>query len=152
MAFSNWHDAVVVSSSPERAGLPRRSARFFSLGIAWETRPRPHRWCRTSRLDLVVLWPSRLVATAAENSQRWAFEAVATWLSANALGDITSATRQSIRLWSLAYDRASALLANRPIIWLPHIKTVIGIANYRMSSMPALGLGCCDRCHRLLFE
>src|SRR5262249_61875559 len=29
VAFSPWHDAVVVSSSPERAGLPRRSARFF---------------------------------------------------------------------------------------------------------------------------
>src|SRR5262249_35679793 len=66
--------------------------------------------------------------------------AVATWLSAKAPGDITSATRQSLRLWSLAYDRASALLANRPIIWLPHIKTVMGIANYRTSSMPVLGL------------
>src|SRR5262249_40038312 len=97
-------------------------------------------------------WPSRLVATAAENSQRSAFEAVATWLSANAPSDITSATRRSLRLWSLAYDLASALLANRPIIWFPHIKTVMGIANYRTSSLPALGLGCCDRCHRLLFE
>jgi hypothetical protein len=42
-----------------------------------------------------------LAAAAAENSQRWAFEAVATWLSANAAGDITSATRQSLRLWLL---------------------------------------------------
>jgi hypothetical protein len=25
-------------------------------------------------------------------------------------------------------------------------------SNYRTSSMPAFGLGCCDRCHRLLFE
>jgi len=47
VAFSSWHDAVVVSSSPERAGLPRRSARFFSLGIARKIRPRPHRWCRS---------------------------------------------------------------------------------------------------------
>ena len=43
-------------------------------------------------------WPSRLVVAAAENSQRWAFEAVATWLSANAPGDTTSATHQSLRL------------------------------------------------------
>src|SRR5215472_13022849 len=57
---------VVVSSSPERAGLPRRSARFFSLGIAWETRFFSLGMCRTSRLDLGVLWPSRLVATAEE--------------------------------------------------------------------------------------
>src|SRR5262249_58755715 len=76
-------------------------------------------------------WVDRFSRNDAEVSQRWAFEAVATWLSANAAGDITSATRQSLMLWSLAYDSASALLANRPIIWLPHIKTVMGIANYR---------------------
>jgi len=29
-------------------------------------RPRPHRRCRTPRPDLGVRWPSRLVATAAE--------------------------------------------------------------------------------------
>jgi hypothetical protein len=33
-----------------------------------------------------------------EVSQRWDFEAVATGLSANALGDIISATHQSLRL------------------------------------------------------
>jgi hypothetical protein len=53
------------------------------------------------------VWPARpnspeqgafSVATAAENSQRWAFKAVATWLSANTPGDITSATHQSLRL------------------------------------------------------
>jgi hypothetical protein len=49
-------------------------------------------------------WPFRLVATGAENSQRWAFQAVATWLSANSLGDVTLATHQSLRLWSSAYD------------------------------------------------
>src|SRR5215510_3090181 len=32
------------------------------------------------------------------------------------------------------------------MIWLPHIKTVMGIASYRTSSMPALSLGCRDRC------
>src|SRR6516162_2136087 len=67
-------------------------------------RSRFHRGCGTAGPDLCWRWPSRLVATAEENSQRWAFEAVATWLSANAAGDITSATRQSLRLWSLAYD------------------------------------------------
>jgi hypothetical protein len=28
----------------------------------------------------------------------------------------------------------------------------MSIANYLTSSMPAFGLGCCDRCHRLLFD
>ena len=36
------------------------------------------------------------------------------------------------------------------MIWLPHIKTVMGIANYGTSNMPALGLGCRDPLSRLL--
>src|SRR6516165_294491 len=98
---------------------------------------------------------NRRVSCARNVGDKSYFEAIAAWLSANARGDITSATRQSLRLWSLAYDRASALLANGPIIWRPLpglIKTVMSIANYRTRSMPAFGLGCCDRCHRLLFE
>src|SRR5262249_51340957 len=39
---------------------------LFSLGIAWETRPQPHRSSGTSRIDRGVRWPSRLVATAEE--------------------------------------------------------------------------------------
>src|SRR5262249_2125544 len=61
--------------APEENGGPFR----FSLRIS------ARRW-------------ARLVATAAENSLRWDLEAVATWLSANAPGDITSATHQSLRL------------------------------------------------------
>jgi len=70
----NLHIRVCVSTTPSSSArrlsvlaLHVGPARFFSLGIAWETRPRPHRWCRTSRLDLGVLWPSRLVAAAAED-------------------------------------------------------------------------------------
>jgi len=71
---------------------------------------------------------NRRVSCARNVGDKSYFEAIAAWLSANARGDITSATRQSLRLWSLAYDRASALLANRPIIWRPLpglIKTVM---------------------------
>src|SRR5262249_47943867 len=44
---------------------------------------------------------------------------------------------------------ASALLANSPIIWEPLYQDC---HEHRTTSMPAFGLGCCDRCHRLLFE
>jgi len=59
--------------------------------------------------------------------------------SANASGDVSSATHQSLRLWSSAYDSASAVLRNKPTVWkpsagLPHIKIVVGIR--------ALDLGC----------
>jgi hypothetical protein len=42
--------------------------------------------------------PAHFGSHRQEVSQRRAFEAVATWLSANAAGDITSASHQSLRL------------------------------------------------------
>jgi hypothetical protein len=50
---------------------------------------------RCQKLSHGALWRNRVAEFV---------EAVAAWLSANALADITSATRQSLRLWSLAYD------------------------------------------------
>jgi hypothetical protein len=81
---------------------------------------------------LTVTWP---VADAHVRSRR-RFQC----RSANASGDSSLATHQSLREWSSAYDSASAVSANNPIIWkpsagLPHIKIVVGIGRLTSSSM-----------------
>jgi hypothetical protein len=81
VAFSPGGDGG-VSSSPERlepqlppitdeltSVLAFHGQHAFALGtaIALAERSWPHRWCWTSRPDLGERWPSRLVATAAED-------------------------------------------------------------------------------------
>jgi hypothetical protein len=82
VVLSSWRDAVVSSSSEapfvltnndelsKRAGLPRSARFYFSAPYrvaGHDVGPRLHRWCWPARPDLGERWPSRLVATAAED-------------------------------------------------------------------------------------
>jgi hypothetical protein len=45
----------------------RRARRLRIFNSIYHNRPRTHRRCRTSRSDLGLRWPARLVATTAED-------------------------------------------------------------------------------------
>jgi hypothetical protein len=78
---------IEFSDADRREDISRAVA--FSAGGGGGRRPP-----ETHRLD-GAWWAEEAIS---EVSQRWDFEADATGLSANALGDVISATHQSLRL------------------------------------------------------
>ena len=80
-------------------------------------------------------WPLRAQSRRTiRRAPRAARRSLQCW-SANASGDVSSPTHQSLSIWSSAYDSASAVSANKPTTWkpfagLPHIKIVVGIRRF----------------------